>query len=128
MNMSEYKESVEIMGREYQADDFELGAELHGWKVVTMWDKKYFHWTGSVEPEPWPSVLQEAQVPENKKPDFIEVAGGAFWETIRKWGGALLIGIGLAQLVFGPYHLAAAFFIPGGLLVWIVQYFANRRR
>jgi hypothetical protein len=127
VNMSEYREAVKIMGREYRADDFELGAELHGWKVVTMWDKKYFHWTGSVEPDPWPSVLQVAREPA-RKPDLVEVMGGSFWETIRKWGGSLLIGIGLVQLVFGPYHLAAAFFIPGGLLILIVQYFANRRR
>jgi hypothetical protein len=58
---------------------------------------------------------------------FIEVVGGMFWEAIRKWGGAMLVGIGLFQLVFGPYRLSAAFFIPGGLLIIAVQYFARRR-
>ena len=125
--MFEYKDTVEIMGREYRADDLELGAELHGWKVVAMWDKKYFHWSGSVEPEPWPAVLQETRAPEHKS-DLIEVMGRPFWEGARKWGGILLIGLGLAQLVFGPYRLTAAFFIPGGLLILMVQYLANRRR
>lgn len=62
-----------------------------------------------------------------KKPNLIEILGGTFWETIRKWGGAVLIGIGLGQLVFGPYRLTAAFFIPGGLLIIIVQHFAWKR-
>ncbi len=66
-------------------------------------------------------------MPKQKKPDLIEILGATFWETIRKWGGTLLIAIGLSQLVFGPYRLAAAFFIPGGLLIIIVQHYVWRR-
>jgi hypothetical protein len=66
-------------------------------------------------------------LPKSKKPDLISTLGGGFWEAIRKYGGTMLIGIGLAQLVFGPYHLAAAFFIPGGLLIIIVQHYAHNQ-
>jgi sugar phosphate permease len=58
---------------------------------------------------------------------MITILGGSFWEAIRNYGGALLIGLGLAQLIFGPYRLTAAFFIPGGLLITIVQHYAWKR-
>ncbi|MBI1952174.1 hypothetical protein HYS42_00425 [Candidatus Saccharibacteria bacterium] len=64
---------------------------------------------------------------DRKKPGLIDCLGEAFWKTIEKWGGALLIGIGLSQLAFGPYRLSAAFFIPGGLFIIAVQYFTLKR-
>jgi hypothetical protein len=127
MNMSEYREAVVIMGREHRADDYEVGTELHGWKVVIWWgDKKYFHWAGSIAPDPPFPTRHEVREQEFKKTNSHR-GGGALFEAIRKWGGAMLIGIGLSQLVLGS-HLVAVFFILGGLLILIVQYFAQPRR
>jgi hypothetical protein len=57
----------------------------------------------------------------------MEILGQAFWEALKKYGGPLLIGVGLAALVFGPERLVAVSFIPGGILIMLVQHYARKR-
>jgi hypothetical protein len=67
-------------------------------------------------------------MPDGKKPGSLKVLGATFWETLREWGWAMLIALGLFQLVFGPDRLAAAFFIPGGVFIFVVQRIAEKKK
>lgn len=50
----EFQKSLTIDGGEVHADDFPLGADVHGWKVVEAFDNgKYFYWAG-------PNVIEPA--------------------------------------------------------------------
>lgn len=45
---AEWKKTIETNKGEFHADDYEVGAELYGWKVVIEAGDKYWYWGGEL--------------------------------------------------------------------------------
>lgn len=44
---AEWQKTIKTNKGEFHAENYEVGAELHGWKVALAWGEKYWYWAGS---------------------------------------------------------------------------------